>query len=118
MCKVWEVAEVSSPECEWSDCCEQSCSNDELIYGGHTKNDPPPKCYKAKVKHFYLWRKVDETGMSGTGKVAEGVELPNGVCVMWWIVDPYSVVIYKDIKELEHIHSHGRKTTEVIFEEV
>lgn len=61
-------------------------------------------------------RLVDETGMSGTGKVTEGVELPNGVCVMWWLVKPHSIQIYKSMEELIGIHSHGRKTTEVVYE--
>ena len=50
-----------------------------------------------KVKRFYLNRIVDESGMSGLGKVSEGVVLPNGVAVMWWLVEPYSVQMYKSI---------------------
>ncbi len=70
------------------------------------------------LKYFILFRHNDETGMSGTGKVAEGVELPNGECVMWWIVNPFSIVIYHSMFELQYIHGHGaKKTTEVIYVE-
>lgn len=67
-------------------------------------------------RRFKLVRHEDESGMSGTGKVAEGVQLPNSTCVMWWLVEPYSVQIYRDIGELEHVHGHGdRETTEVVW---
>jgi hypothetical protein len=70
------------------------------------------------MKYFQLNRLIDETGMSGTGVVAEGVELPNGECVMWWIVNPFSIVIYHSMFELQYIHGHGqKKTTEVIYVE-
>lgn len=68
-----------------------------------------------KVKQFFLDRKIDETGMSGTGKVAEGVILPNGLAVMWWLVKPYSIQIYPSIDDLEKTHSHGRGTTRVVY---
>lgn len=68
-------------------------------------------------RRFFLMRTVDETGMSGTGRVAEGVELPNGVAVMWWLVPEYCVSIYKSVKELHAIHKHGKNnTTELVWE--
>ncbi len=67
------------------------------------------------IKHFYLNRNVDETGMSGIGKVAEGVELPSGIVVIWWLMEPYSIGIYPSIQELEDLHSHGKGTTEVVW---
>ena len=69
------------------------------------------------AKRFFLNRLVDESGMSGLGRVAEGVVLPNGVAVMWWLVKPHSVQIYQTIGDLQFIHSHGKGTTEVIYEE-
>ena len=68
------------------------------------------------IKHFYLLRDIDETGMSGTGKVSEGVVLPNGIAIMWWLIEPYSIQIYESIEKLEYIHSHGRNTTKVVWE--
>ena len=37
---------------------------------------------------FHLVRDVDETGVSGTGTVARGVEMANGSCLMQWTVSP------------------------------
>ncbi len=70
-----------------------------------------------KIKHFYLKRLVDESGMSGLGTVAEGVELPNGPAVMWWLVPPHGIQVYATIKDLHYVHRHGKKkTTELIYE--
>lgn len=72
---------------------------------------------RTSPRRFFLMRKIDETGMSGTGRVAEGVELPNGVAVMWWLVPEYCVSIYKSVKELHAIHKHGKNnTTELVWE--
>lgn len=71
-----------------------------------------------KPRRFHLDRRVDESGMSGTGRVAEGVELPNGVCVMWWLRPPYSIQMYQSVADLVQVHGHGKKrTTDVVFEE-
>lgn len=69
------------------------------------------------VRHFHLERRVDESGMSGTGKVAEGVMLPNGMTIMWWLKPPYSVQQYLSIDDLHFIHRHGGKnTTDIVWE--
>jgi hypothetical protein len=73
---------------------------------------------KSKLRHFHLQRVVDETGMSGTGRVAEGVQLPNGVAAMWWLVPEYGVSIYKSVKELHRIHKHGKRdTTRLVWDD-
>lgn len=72
---------------------------------------------RSTARRFYLVREVGETGMSGVGRVAEGVELPNGVAVMWWLVPEYCVSVYKSVKELHAIHKHGKSnTTELVWE--
>ena len=71
----------------------------------------------ALVKRFRLNRMVDESGMSGLGIVAEGVELPNGMVVMWWLVPPHSIQQYRSLDDLRHIHGHGAKnTTEIVYD--
>jgi hypothetical protein len=71
-----------------------------------------------KIQHFHLNRLVDESGMSGLGKVAEGVILPNGAAVMWWLVRPHSIQIYRTIDDLHFIHRHGTKnTTELVMDD-
>lgn len=69
------------------------------------------------IRKFHLNRLIDESGMSGLGKVAEGVILPNGMTIMWWLKPPYSVQQYHSIDDLGWIHGHGeKKTTEIIYE--
>jgi hypothetical protein len=62
------------------------------------------------MRNFYLQRNEDETGVSGTGRVAEGVQFSDGTCVMHWLTDINSTAIYKTVEQLVHIHGHGGKT--------
>lgn len=66
---------------------------------------------KTKMRPFILVREEDESGVSGTGIVAEGVEFSNGKCALGWRTAVRSVAIYDNIKELEAIHGHDGKTT-------
>lgn len=71
-----------------------------------------------KVRPFYLERHVDESGMSGTGYVAEGVQLPTDLMVMWWLVEPHSVQVYASAEDLVHVHGHGdARTTELVWKD-
>ena len=69
------------------------------------------------MRRFYLQRDVDETGISGTGKVAEGVQYTNGWCSMMWLTAVFSLVTYPSIDSVEHIHGHGGKTRIVFVDE-
>ena len=66
------------------------------------------------IQHFYLKRKVDVSGTSGTGIVARGVILPSGNCVLEWLTFHSSIAIYKNIEDVEKIHGHDG-ATEVIL---
>ena len=68
------------------------------------------------MRKFHLLRVEDESGVSGTGKVAEGIIFSNGYCCMTWLTKHTSVCIYRSIDELEKIHGHHGKTR-VVFEE-
>lgn len=59
---------------------------------------------------FHLKRIEDESGVSGTGIVAEGVEFSNGKCVLNWRTQHSSVAIYDSIQTPEAIHGHNGKT--------
>jgi hypothetical protein len=67
-----------------------------------------------KMQHFYLKRKVDVSGTSGTGIVARGVVLPDGQCVLQWLTFHSSTCIYKNIDDISKIHGHDG-ATEVIL---
>lgn len=61
----------------------------------------------SRSRRFVLRRDDDETGISGTGVVAEGVEFSTGWCAMSWMTAAHSVAVYPNIKELERIHGHN-----------
>lgn len=61
-------------------------------------------------RRFILNRVEDESGVSGTGVVAVGIQFPGGQCVMFWLTDHNSIGIYPNIVELEAIHGHNGKT--------
>lgn len=64
------------------------------------------------MKTFNLQREIDETGISGTGLVAEGVEFKDGTVVLRWCApgNPQSTVVWPDITAVERIHGHGGNT--------
>jgi hypothetical protein len=68
------------------------------------------------MKKFCLKREVDETGVSGTGRVAEGVVFSNGWCAMTWLTANTSVAFYPDIETLEAIHGH-HGYTKIVYED-
>ena len=56
---------------------------------------------------FRLVRDEDETGISGIGTVAEGVEFANGMCAMSWLTAMHSVAVYPNVRQLLAIHGHN-----------
>ena len=62
------------------------------------------------MRLFYLQRDIDESGVSGTGKVAEGVIFSDGKCAMRWLTETASTAFYDSLKDVELIHGHGGKT--------
>jgi hypothetical protein len=67
------------------------------------------------MKIFYLKRSEDESGISGTGRVAQGFIFDNGKVAVTWLSEHPSVTVYDSIGEVTAIHGHGGKT-EVIME--
>ena len=65
---------------------------------------------KTQMKKFILNRVEDESGISGTGIVAEGIEFSNGKCAICWTTRYSSIAVYDNIKELEMIHGHDGST--------
>lgn len=62
------------------------------------------------IKHFYLNRKEDVNGVSGTGIVARGIVLPSGHAVLEWLTFTSSISIFNSLDCLIEVHSHGGKT--------
>lgn len=67
------------------------------------------------MKRFVLDRKVDHSGVSGTGIVAEGIVFSNGKVAMTWTKPPFSMNFYDDLEDVEDIHGH-EGSTEIIVE--
>lgn len=64
----------------------------------------------SKMRRFELQRDIDETGVSGTGIVAEGAEFTNGFVVMQWLTQFSTMEFLENTKTLEALHGHGGKT--------
>jgi len=62
------------------------------------------------MKIFYLKREEDESGISGTGRVAQGFVFDNGKVAVTWLSEHPSVTVYDSIGEVHAIHGHGGKT--------
>jgi len=67
------------------------------------------------MKIFYLKRVEDESGISGTGRVAQGFIFDNGKVAVTWLSEHPSVTIYDNIGEVSAVHGHGGKT-EIVME--
>ena len=62
------------------------------------------------MKVFHVIRKVDVSGVSGVGKVAEAVMFENGKVVLGWSSNVKSVEVFDNLGNAIHIHGHGGAT--------
>lgn len=61
-------------------------------------------------RRFHLERDHDVSGVSGRGRVAEGVEFSNGMCAMTFISQFHCVNVYANVKAVLQVHGHGGAT--------
>ena len=64
----------------------------------------------AGIRPFYLYRLVDQSGVSGTGIVAVGVVLPSGKAVLEWCSRWKTITVFESVEQVLHIHGHGGRT--------
>lgn len=62
------------------------------------------------MRCFVLNRRKDVTGVSGTGIIADGVEFPDGRCVLAWRGRYRSLEIHRSIHDVEAVHGHHGAT--------
>jgi len=67
------------------------------------------------MRRFYVNRKVDETGNSGTGHVAEGVQFTDGRVAWHWsgatnALGVTSTIVYDSIEDAITVHGHSGLT--------
>lgn len=71
------------------------------------------------MKVFELIRKHDVTGVSGSGKVLQGIVFDSGVCVVHWLkpVPGESVSVFKTFNVFKKIHvdSHPENESQIDF---
>lgn len=68
-----------------------------------------------KVKPFYLFRKEDLTGTSGTGVVCMGAVLPSGRVVLEWVAANHATIeILNNIEEVALLHGHEDRSLVVM----
>lgn len=71
-----------------------------------------------RPRRFWLHRHEDESGVSGTGVVAVGVQMPSGKVAMEWLNAANETVdtedngwaIYSSIEDAEAVHGHDGRT--------
>jgi hypothetical protein len=62
------------------------------------------------MRRFYLQRETDASGVSGTGRVAEGCQFDTGWCSLVWLTAASSMSYYPNMYAIEAIHGHGGMT--------
>jgi len=61
------------------------------------------------MRRFHLQRDKDESGVSGTGRVAEGVLLNNGWVITEWNSHHKEIITSESIAVFEKLHGHDGK---------
>lgn len=61
-------------------------------------------------RRFHLQRDTDVTGVSGTGRVAEGVMWSDGTVSVRWTGPMPSTVFWHSLDNALHVHGHGGHT--------
>jgi hypothetical protein len=69
------------------------------------------------MRRFHFERYEDASGVSGCGRVAEGVIFSNGKVAVEWLSTHSSTALYDSISDVEFIHGHQGKTIIVYDDE-
>lgn len=72
------------------------------------------------MRVFRLIRHNDETGISGTGNVLDGVVFDNGQVVVCWKTETSSIAVYVDWDAFEKVHilPHPKNKSEIQYIDV
>ena len=70
-----------------------------------------------RPRTFALVRDHDVTGVSGTGRVAEGVLWTDGTVAVRWLGDRPSTVAWASLDDAIHVHGHGGHTR-IVWDDV
>jgi hypothetical protein len=70
------------------------------------------------LQTFHMIRNADETGVSGTGRVLDGVVFPNGMVAICWRSETPSMTQFRSFVEFRHVHidAHPSNNTEICWD--
>jgi hypothetical protein len=68
------------------------------------------------IRRFHFLRDKDASGVSGIGKVAEGVIFSNGKVALEWFGNHSSTNLYDSLSDVEYIHGHAGMT-KIVFDD-
>ena len=81
----------------------------------------PPKLAPRGLRAFTVFRKSDESGVSGDGVVIEGVELATGQSIVHWLYPPPrgGIAIFESMDDFikVHIGPHPSNSTIITFQD-
>lgn len=63
------------------------------------------------MRRFMMLRRVDETGVSGTGHIADGVVFDDGTTVVRWRTATPGLTSFATLDHAKAVHGHDGKTT-------
>jgi len=80
----------------------------------------PKKPELPEIQVFKMIRNNDESGISGTGVVIQGVLWPDGHVDMQWMSDTPSEVRYGSWEDFKHVHidMHPVNDTEIVWYDI
>lgn len=85
-------------------------TNNPLTHGIPALASAVKSEHGAHVCPFELHRDADETGVSGTGVVAEGAVFSDGTVALRWKTDTASTTFFDDVDQMMKVHGHGGAT--------
>lgn len=68
------------------------------------------------MRRFHFERREDASGVSGCGKVAEGIVFSDGRVAIEWLSSSPSTNIYNSLEDVDRIHGHEGRT-KIVFED-
>ena len=85
------------------------------------KPSPPPSLAPRGIRAFTVYRDDDQSGVSGTGVVIEGVKLATGQAVIHWLYPPPrgGIAVFDSMDDFikVHIQPHPANKTIITYED-
>ena len=81
------------------------------------KPKPPPQFAPRGIETFTVCRQNDETGVSGTGVVIEGVQYATGQVVLHWLTPAPrgSIAIFESLSDFKKVHVNPHPENKTII---